>query len=169
MSFVKKRFQIDNSFNNETGIHPNDTFYLLFGRPENIDHFFQITKSEKYQLLNNKYKAIFEAGKNEGLQPGEIQILISIFSDGKSLYEIEYRRLDDLKLYVKHNAKNMLSWINPELHAFMLRTGYFEKNNHETMKLSRLNRVCKIINILSRKNDSKNKLIKFAEILSRLK
>lgn len=168
MTFGNNRFQANNSFNNETGMHPNDTFLSLFGKPTSLEHFNQIARTERYQLLNEKYKAIFEAGKNEGLQPGEVQVLIHAFSDGKPLHEIEYRRLDDLKLFVRHNSKQLLSWIQPELHAFLLRTNYFEKDNHTTIKQSRLKRICKIMDKLSHKADSRRKLLKFAEILSRL-
>jgi hypothetical protein len=164
----KNRFKANNSFTNETGIHPNDSFCSLFGKPENMDHFTQIANTEQYKLLSEKYKSIFKAGYDEGLQPGEVQVLIFVFSDGKPLNEIEYRRLDDLKLFVKHNSINLLSWINPELHAFLLRTGYFKKSRHITVKQSRLKRICKIIESLSKKNNSNRKLVKFAEILSKL-
>jgi hypothetical protein len=164
----KNRFKMNNSFTNETGIHPNDSFYSLFGIPENMDHFTQITNTEQYKLLSEKYKAIFKAGHDEGLQPGEVQVLIFVFSDGKPLNEIEYRRLDDLKLFVQLNSINLFSWINPELHAFLLRTGYFQKNRHITVKQSRLKRICNIIKSLSEKQNSKKKLVKFAEILSKL-
>jgi hypothetical protein len=167
MTFVKK-FKADNSFGNENKIFPNDTFLSLFGNPTSPDHFNEISKTERYQQLNEKYKAIFETGRNEGLQPGEVQVLIHVFSDGKPLHEIEYRRLDDLKLFIRHNSSTFLSFVQPELHAFLLKTGYFKKDNHTTIKQSRLKRICSVMEKLAQKTDSRKKLTKFAEILSKL-
>lgn len=150
------------------GISPNDTFLSLFGKPKNRDEFLQITHDSRYKLLHEKYKEIFKAGDESGLKTAETQILIHQYTDGVPLNEIEYRRLDDIKIFVIANAKNLLSLINPKLHAFLLRTRYFSKDRNEQPKPYRLQRVSRIIKNLMGKTNSKEKLLKFSEIISKL-
>lgn len=160
-------FNRKDSFNDNRQINPNDTFNSLFGNCDNIDNFREATKNPLYEILQEKYKAVFQEGYKHHLQAGEVQILIHAFSNGKSLHDIEYRRLDDLKMFVKHNGNKMLSYINPDLHGFLLGTKYYSKDPYELPKINRLSRVMQIIKRLSKKKQT-GKLKKFAEILSKL-
>ena len=152
----------------EVEIRPNDTFKSLFGEPRNGEEFKQITRDPKYKKLHDKYSAVFQAGAAEGLHTGETQVLIYQYSNGMSLHEIEYRKLDDIIIFIQVNAKNLLSIINPEFHAFLLRTGYFDKNPQEPVKPHRLSRISRVIKSLMGKQDSARKLMKFSEIISRM-
>lgn len=158
-----------NSFNtdNET-VSPNDSFKTIFGTDVDMNKFREISNDPRYKKLHEKYTEIFQAGQIAGLHTGEIQILIDLYSDGLPLHEIEYRRLDDVRTFVVTNADNLLSFINPEMHAFLIRTGYFKKNPKDMTKPSRLQRISKTIQSLTKMHNSKEKLQKFAEILSRI-
>lgn len=146
-------------------LKPNDTFNSLFGNEKNIE---KLNNDPMFKALNEEYKKIFKTGYENNLRDGEIQILISIFSNGKNLHEIEYRLFDDLKLFIKHNEQCLLSFVNPELHAFLVRTYYFKKDKNIMAKKSRLGRVAKIIQNLTNKKGSCEALKRFSEILSNL-
>lgn len=158
-----------NSFDFEsTEIKPNDTFNSLFGENVTTDKFQSIKIDPKFKILNEKYIEIFKAGEQAGIYQGETQILIQLYSNGKDLHEIEFRRLDDCRIFVSVNANKLLSFIDPETHAFLLTTKYFQKNPKEMTSGHRLNRISKILKNLMSDKQSLLKLKKFSEILSRL-
>lgn len=146
----------------------NDTFNSLFGNSKLSIDTTKLLQNPAFKQLNKKYKTIFDAGRQAGLYDGEIQMLIYLYSDGKSLHEIELRRFEDLISFLKLNIDKLLSFAHPELHAFLLRTKYYKKDKSELIKPHRMARVAKIIKALFNDNNSKTKLIKFSEILSRL-
>ena len=150
-------------------INPNDTFNSLFGNvKKNYDDLRALADNPQFKKLAEKYREIFNEGTDAGLYYGEIQIMINSFSGGKGLHDIEYRLLDELKLYIRTNAENMLSFINPELHALLIRSKYFKKNRSEMASKNRTARIARIIKKLSSQSNSREKLNKFTEILSRL-
>lgn len=154
---------------NDIKIKPNDTFNSLFGNvKKSYDDLKALADNPIYKKLAAKYKEIFDAGKDAGLHYGEIQIMINNFSGGRCLHDIEYRLLDDLKLHIHCKADSMLSFINPPLHALLIRTKYFKKDGAEMASKNRTARIARIIKSLSGKPDSRAKLNKFTEILSRL-
>lgn len=158
-----------NDFNYEDDtISPNDSFLTLFGSNVDSSKFKEIAQTPKYKKLHEKYTEIFLAGEKAGLYTGEIQILIDLYSNGVPLHEIEYRRLDDVRNFVVIHAENILSFLNPEMHAFLLRTGYFRQNPKTMAKPHRLQRISSVIKSIMKKEDSKERLNKFSEILSRL-
>lgn len=148
-------------------LKPNDTYNSLFSRKENIDNT-KILNNPLYKQLKELYKKVFQTGREYGLSDGEIQMLIHLYSDGKPLHDIEKRRIEDLIYFIHTNVDKLHSFIDPELHAFLLRTKYYKKNKEEQPKKHRCSRIARIIKFLIRQNNSAEKLKKFSEILSRL-
>lgn len=152
---------------NMVELKPNDTFNSLFNSKEASDTS-KLFHNPLFKQLNKEYKKVFEAGNESGLTDGEIQMLIHLYSDGKPLHEIEHRRIEELTYWIRCNVDKVLPFVNPELHAFLLRTQYYKKDKKETAKPHRMVRISKIIKSLFGQNQSREKLKKFSEILSRL-
>lgn len=148
-------------------LKPNDTFISLFSNKDAADTT-KLFHNPLFRKLNEKYKEIFIAGKEAGLADGEIQMIIYLYSNGKPLHEIEYSRLDEIIIFIKTNIDKILSSVNPDLHAFLLRTQYYKKDKKELVKPYRMAKTAKIIKSLFGQKESRKKLIKFSEILSRL-
>lgn len=156
------------SFNNRENesVSPNDTYIDLFGR--NAD-FNTIRTKCTCKMFQQKFKAIFETGKENGLYDGETLVLISAFSNGKLLEDIPYGKLDDVKIFIKNNAMHFLSFVQPELHGFLIRTGYFRKNKYSQFSRNRTARIAKILDQLGKQRSPKSKYEKFTEIITKLK
>jgi hypothetical protein len=149
-------------------IKPNDTFNTLFGGRKTYDDLKLLATDPVYIKLTGKYKEVFDAGLESGLRYGEIQVMINRFSGGKDIHDIEYRRLDELKYFVRCKADTVLETTSPELHDLLIRSDYHKKSATEIASKNRSARIARIIRKLSGKSNSREKLGKFAEILSRL-
>lgn len=103
-----------------------DTITSLFGTKETRDHE-KLRDNPAYKKFQEKFNSIFDLGQKYNVPDGEIQVMIHK-AYGISLDETEFGRIDELRDFVEKNINQRYAFINPEIHAYLLRCGYYQQS-----------------------------------------
>lgn len=147
-------------------IDPRKSLVDYFGESTNRKPHSELCSNSQYKMFQDKFKEIFKTGYQEGLHSGEIQILITHCTNGKYLDQVSYDSLNDISDNVKKLSKDVLSFIKPELHAFLLRTRYHDKNKYQVETPENVKKITDIILELIKRKAPVSKFTEFAENLA---
>ena len=113
-------------------IRYGDTFSSIFGENDGGSgrqrNHEELKDNPVYQRFQAKFKEIFSIGNYKNVDPGETIGLI-VEQLGLFLDHIKWGRLDEVKDFVRDNIDERYKWLAPELHEYLLKTGYYSKSS----------------------------------------
>jgi hypothetical protein len=150
----------------DTLVNYNDTLVDVFGDKEKRIHG-ELKDDPLYRQFQQKFREINQVSERKNIPAGEaLQLIVLQF--GYSLEDIQFGRLDEVKDFLEKNIDLRYAFINPELHAFLLRCNYYEKSRTNIAPKAMLAGYCSTVLAMMDKKCTNKQFIEFGVEVSKL-
>lgn len=147
-------------------IKPFDTVVSLFGEAQDRDHE-SLKNNETYMQFMKESRKIHWVGKNNGVPAGDVLLLIYRKFDF-NLDNCPWCRFDEVYHFVVNNIDQRYKYIYPEMHAFLLKTDYYNQSSTAVAKPAFVSGVMKTLYHMMKNKAPRENFEKFGIELSKI-